>query len=128
MLPQNSRYRTWLWMVVIAFAIRIAVAGFLYPEHLNPDRDFWMFAGETGRIARSLAQGNGFSSPFFAPTGPTAWLTPIFPLLLAGVFKIFGVYTKASALVILGLDCLFSALTCIPVYLIAKKSFGDKAA
>lgn len=128
MLPQNSRYRTWLWMVVVAFAIRIAVAGFLYPEHLNPDRDHWKFAGETGRIARSLAEGKGFSSPFFAETGPTAWLTPIFPLLLAGVFKIFGVYTKASALVILGLDCLFSALTCIPVYLIAKKSFGDKAA
>jgi 4-amino-4-deoxy-L-arabinose transferase-like glycosyltransferase len=124
----NSQIRRWFWMVLIALVIRLAVAGFLYPEHLNPDRDYWKFAGETGRIARSLAEGKGFSSPFFAETGPTAWLTPVFPLLLAGVFKVFGVYTRASALVILGLDCLFSALTCIPVSLIARKSFGEKTA
>jgi 4-amino-4-deoxy-L-arabinose transferase-like glycosyltransferase len=41
---------------------------------------------------------------------------------------VFGVYTKASAIVMLFLDCLFSALTCIPVFFIAKKSFGDCAA
>jgi 4-amino-4-deoxy-L-arabinose transferase-like glycosyltransferase len=49
-------------------------------------------------------------------------------VLLAEVFKVFGIYTRASALVILGLDCLFSALTSIPVFLIAQKSFGDRAA
>jgi hypothetical protein len=125
---RRSVPRAWFWMVLVALALRLAVAGFLYPEHLNPDRDHWKFAGETGRIARSIAEGKGFSSPFFAETGPTAWLTPIFPLLLAGIFKIFGVYTKASALVILALDCLFSALTCIPVFLIAQKNFGDRAA
>ena len=115
-------------MVLVALTLRLAVAAFLYPEHLTPDRDHWKFAGETGRIARSLAEGKGFASPFFADTGPTAWLTPVFPLLLAGIFKIFGIYTKASALAILGLDCVFSALTCIPVYLIAKKQFGERTA
>jgi len=53
-------------MVVIGLAIRLAVMGFIYPEHLKPDRDHWKFPGETGRIARSLAEGKGFSSPFFA--------------------------------------------------------------
>lgn len=125
---RRSSRRTWFWMVLVALVIRLTVAGFLYPEHLNPDRDHWKFAGETGRIARSLAEGKGFSSPFFAETGPTAWLTPVFPLLLAGIFKIFGIYTKASALAILALDCLFSALTCIPVFLIARKSFGERTA
>ena len=115
-------------MVLIALGIRLAVVAFLYPEHLNPDRDHWKFAGETGRIARSLVKGKGFSSPFFAETGPTTWVAPLFPLLLAGVFKIFGVYTKASALAILALDCLFSALTCIPVFLVAKKHFGERVA
>lgn len=115
-------------MVVLAFGIRLVVMGFLYPARLNPARDHWKFAGETGRIARSLVEGKGYSSPLFADTGPTAWLTPGFPLLLAGVSKVFGIYTKASALVILSLDCLFSALTCIPVFFIARTSFDDRAA
>jgi len=125
--PANAR-RACLLMVIVALGIRLAVMAFVYPARLNPGRDHWKFAGETGRIARSIAEGKGFGSPFFADTGPTAWLTPIFPYLLAGVFKVFGVYTKASALAILSLDCLFSALTCIPVFSIARTSFGDCAA
>src|SRR5712691_3001953 len=67
----------WLWMVISALLVRLAVVAFLYPERLNPDRDHWRFAGETGRIARSIVQGHGFSSPLHADTGPTAWMTPI---------------------------------------------------
>lgn len=118
------RKRTLLWMVIAALAVRLAVMAFVYPAALNPARDYWRFGGEAGRIARSLATGQGYSSPYFANTGPTAWLAPVFPLLLAGVFKIFGVYTKAAALAILSFDCLLSALTCIPVFLIARRTFG----
>lgn len=115
-------------MVLIALTLRLAVVAFLYPERLNPDRDHWRFAGETGRIARSIVEGRGFSSPLHADTGPTAWMTPLYPALLAAVFKTFGVYTKASALVMLSLDSLFSALTCFPIFLIARKRFGEHAA
>ena len=117
-----------LLIVTAALALRLAVVACVYPERLNPDCDHWRFAGETGRIARSIVEGRGFSSPLHANTGPTAWMTPLYPLLLAGVFKIFGVYTKASALVMLALDSLFSALTCIPVLLIARRNFGERAA
>ncbi|HWW14294.1 MAG TPA: glycosyltransferase family 39 protein [Candidatus Dormibacteraeota bacterium] len=123
----NSR-RSVLWMVLVGLAIRLVVVGFLYPERLNPERDHWRFAGETGRIAQSLVEGKGFSSPFFGQTGPTAIMPPIYPLLLAAVFRVFGTYTKASALVMLSLDSLFSALTCIPVFLIAQKNFGWRTA
>ena len=40
------------------------------------------FAQETGSIAQALATGRGFSSPFGKDTGPTAWLTPVYPLLV----------------------------------------------
>jgi 4-amino-4-deoxy-L-arabinose transferase-like glycosyltransferase len=115
-------------MVMVALVLRLGVAGFLYPEHLNPDRGYWRFAGEAGKIAQSLVEGRGFSSPFFADTGPTALMPPIYPYLIAGVFKLFGTYTKASALVMLALDSLFSALTCLPIFLIARKCFGDRVA
>ena len=113
-------------MVCAALLVRLAVVAFLYPERLNPDRDHWRFAGEAGRIARSIAEGHGFSSPLHAETGPTAWMTPIYPFLLASVFKVFGVYTKASAIFMLSLDSLFSALTSIPVCLIARRQFGRR--
>jgi len=111
-------------MVVVALVLRLAVVTFLYPERTDPARDHSRCGGEAGRIARSIVQGEGFSNPFFGKTGPTAWLAPVFPYLLAGIFKAFGVYSKASAIAALALDCLFSALTCIPVYFIASKNFG----
>jgi hypothetical protein len=115
-------------MVLAGLAIRLIVVGFLYPERTDPARDHWRFGGEAGRIARSIAEGEGFSNPLFGQTGPTAWLSPVFPYLLAGIFKVFGVYTKTSALVALALDSLFSALTCVPIFLIARRNFGLKTA
>jgi 4-amino-4-deoxy-L-arabinose transferase-like glycosyltransferase len=123
----NTR-RSLLWMVVVALVLRLIVMSFLYPERTDPYRDHWRLGGEAGRIARSIAEGEGFSNPLFGQTGPTAWLAPVFPYLLAGIFKIFGIYSKTSAIAALALDCLFSALTCIPIYFIAKKHFGEVTA
>jgi 4-amino-4-deoxy-L-arabinose transferase-like glycosyltransferase len=81
-----------------------------------------------GWVARSLALGHGFSSPFFPSTGPTALVPPLFPYLLAAVFRTFGLYTAKSAFVILSLDSLLSALTCIPVYLSLKYAAGERPA
>ena len=115
-------------MVIVALALRLGAMAFLYPERLNPNRDHWRFAGETGRIAHSIVEGKGFSSPLFGDTGPTAWMTPIYPYVVAGTFKIFGAYTKPSAMILLSLNSLFSALTCIPIFFIARKNFGDRVA
>src|SRR4029077_20038729 len=54
------------------------------------------FENETGNIAFSLATGKGFSSPFRTETGPTAWLTPVYPLMVAGVFRVFGIFTARA--------------------------------
>jgi Dolichyl-phosphate-mannose-protein mannosyltransferase len=114
--------------VLVALAIRLVVMVFLLPEQLEPKRDHWHFGYETGRIARSIVEGKGFSNPLFADTGPTAWMTPVYPYLVAGVFKVFGVYTKASAIVLLSLNAVMSAIVCVPVFLIARISFGARVA
>lgn len=54
-------------------------------------------------------------------------MTPVYPYIVAGVFKVFGVFTKASALVILSLNALTSALTCLPIFFFTRKSFGERA-
>jgi 4-amino-4-deoxy-L-arabinose transferase-like glycosyltransferase len=124
----NRCIHSLLCMVLVALALRLAVMVFQYPEQLNPVRDHFRFGFEMGRVARSVVEGKGFGNPLFEDTGPTAWMPPIFPYLLAGVFKLFGTYTKTSALVMLSMNCLASALNCLPVYFMARKSFGDRIA
>lgn len=125
----QKRFPTFLIaMVVAALAIRLIVMIFLLPEQLEPQRDHWRFGYETGRIARSIVQGRGFGNPLFEDTGPTAWMTPVYPYLVAGIFKVFGIYTKTSAIVLLSLNGLMSALVCVVVFFIARISFGERIA
>jgi hypothetical protein len=127
--PERQRFPSFLIsMVLVALAIRLIVMVFLLPEQLEPQRDHWHFGYETGRIARSIVEGKGFSNPLFEDTGPTAWMTPVYPYLVAGVFKVFGVYTLASAIALLSFQSLISALNCIPIFYIALKLFGRRAA
>jgi 4-amino-4-deoxy-L-arabinose transferase-like glycosyltransferase len=81
-----------------------------------------------GRIGQSLAAGNGYGNPFVDPSGPTAWEPPLYPFLIAGIFKLFGIYTHASAIVLLLLNSIFSALTCIPIFLVARRCFDVRIA
>src|ERR1700739_4364350 len=74
-----------LWMVLAGLGVRVAVMLFLYPERTDSFRDHWRFAGEAGRIARSIAQGEGFSNPLFGKTGPTAWLGPGFSFFFSWI-------------------------------------------
>jgi Dolichyl-phosphate-mannose-protein mannosyltransferase len=125
----GSRSRSHLiWAVLTALALRLVVVAFVYQDFLVDGRDHWEFGYETGKIAYSLANGHGFSNPFWIATGPTAILSPVFPYLMSWVFIVFGAYTKASALVILGFNCLVSALTCIPIFFLARNSFGSRTA
>lgn len=116
------------WMVAIALFLRVGwiVIGHTY-KFKNTENNFG-FGWEMGRIGAAIASGHGFSNPFGAPTGPTAWEPPLYPYLTAGVFHIFGIYSRASAFVLLAINSVFSALTCIPIFLIARRVFSEKVA
>ena len=112
-------------MVVVAFLLRYGIFYYFRSKGPFPANDILPHMGyETGRIARSLAAGLGYSSPLVVESGPTAWMTPLFPLLLAGVFKVFGIMSFKSFLVITALDCAFSALTAWVIFAIARRAFG----
>jgi hypothetical protein len=81
---------------------------------------------EATRIAASLAKGQGFSSPFSQPTGPSAWIPPIYPYLLAGIFRIFGVFTVSSYRVAIGFNIVLHASTCILLYRAAGEVFSTR--
>jgi len=109
--PSDDRYRAPRAIFWTAFLVRVAYIVLGHTFRITPINHHFEFGWETGRVAASLAQGHGYSSPFSGNTGPTAWMVPGFTLLLAGVFKLFGVYTQLSAFVIQAIDCLFQALT-----------------
>lgn len=106
-----------------AFAVRVIYLTLAHTYRIRPYDDHMLFGEEMGRIARALATGYGFADPFRGHTGPTAWVGPLFPLLLGGVFKAFGVFSAPSAWVILSLNSLFSALTALSVWEIGARCF-----
>jgi 4-amino-4-deoxy-L-arabinose transferase-like glycosyltransferase len=128
-VPKNSAHgRSWthsiLFIVLVAFLLRLAVITIGHTYRITPRRDHFQFGWEMGRIARSIAMGQGFSSPTDLPTGPSAWAPPVYPYILAGIFKLFGVYSNLSAWVILTFNSIFSALTCLTLYRIGEKIYG----
>src|SRR5579863_10415616 len=111
-------------IVLVALAVRVAFA-WHQARQISPQvLSIVPFQTETGHIAYSIATGKGFSSPFQRDTGPTAWLAPVYPYLLAGIFKLFGIYTLHSFFAALSLNILFSAATCVPVYYSGKRIAG----
>lgn len=130
---ENVAIRRRVWqslpaITLVALALRLIAIRFNYTDTWNSYRSYLLFGFEIGRIARSIAAGHGYGNPMLVETGPTAWMTPIYPYLLAAVFKLFGIYSRTSAFVILALNSLFSSLVCIPVYFAAKRSFGSSIA
>jgi len=120
--------RFFLWLLPLSLALQIAAIGILHQYRVRPGNDNFEFGWEMGRIARSIAQGHGFSSPYEGQTGPSAWEPPLYPYLMAGVFRVFGIYTHASAWVLLTINSVFATLTTIPIFFIAHRTFGERVA
>ena len=81
---------------------------------------------EMGWTARSIFLGQGFSSPYPPVTGPTALVPPLYPYLIAGFFKLFGLNSSGSALAILSFNSICSSLTCISLYLLARTTLSER--
>jgi hypothetical protein len=82
------------------------------------------FQQETGNVAYALAQGKGFSDVFRTDTGPTAWLAPVYPLFVAAMFKLFGVFTARAFFACVALNILFSSAACVPIFYAGKRIRG----
>lgn len=115
-------------MVVVALLLRIALILWWHSYEFPASFHHFAFGFETGSVARSLAAGEGFRSPFGDHTGPSAWIAPLYPALCALVFRLFGIFSNASAFVLLSLNSLMGALTCIPLVRIGECTVGRKPA
>ncbi len=87
----RSPRRYFFLIFFLAFAIR-AFFMIKLPERFILPHDRW----EMEAVATALAQRGEFADPYLLPTGPTAHLPPILPLMLAGIWHLFGMGLAAG--------------------------------
>lgn len=75
---------TFLAIFLVAFLVRV-VCVLASHQYLNVDRY------ELERTALSLAETGVYGNPYSLPTGPSAHVAPGYTLILAAIFKLFGV-------------------------------------
>ena len=126
----EGRRRAWWqapWMIFwVGFALRVVVILVGHTYKVRTDQANFNFGFEAGRIARSLVTGQGYANPFNGASGPTAWLPPLYPLLMAAAFKVFGVYTRGAALALMVVDSALSAAIVPAIYEIAARCFDAR--
>src|SRR6266496_1821008 len=115
-------------MVLVSFLLQVAVIAVFHTYKFHPAENHFGFGWEMGRVGQAIAEGKGFSNPYGAQTGPTAWEPPIYPYLIGGVFQLFGIYSNTSAIGLPAINRLVSAVTCNPVFLNARQTKGEKVA
>jgi len=79
-------------------------------------------------IARNLAAGEGFSFADFQYVGPTSIRPPLYPFLLAGLDRTFGIESKGASIAALALNVLAGAATVLFAFFLARPLFGSRLA
>jgi 4-amino-4-deoxy-L-arabinose transferase-like glycosyltransferase len=122
--PEATAYRNlYILLLVCGFVLRF---GFVLwkKTYIRAPGSILPFGSEICSIAEHIVRGQGFSSPFFQDTGPTAWIAPVYPYLCALVFRIFGNFSVASSLVLLGIQCIIAGATGITIHALGRRTLG----
>jgi Dolichyl-phosphate-mannose-protein mannosyltransferase len=114
--------RSALAIVVVGLTFRILLIPSVLPWLGTPTNHFER--NEPSHIAAHLLRGDGFASPYTDAPLPTAQQPPLYPLFIAVIFKVFGVFSSASLYVILLANCLAGALTALLIYRAGRKYFS----
>lgn len=116
-----------LIITAVAVLLRMGFVQIFHFYRFSSQADLFNFGWEMGSVAHSLATGHGFSSPCRIPSGPTALVPPVYPFLVAVVFKAWGVYSDHSAAILLLFNSLCSGLVCVLLVALGRRTVGVKA-
>jgi hypothetical protein len=87
---------------------------------------------EIHHLSYSIANGTGYANPYPTPTGPTAIYSPGCPLILAGIYRMFGTGRTAEAITYLvniaAASLIFSLLPLLSLRLGLSRRVGIIAA
>jgi len=112
------------WFVVaVAFVVRLVVLRVYHYYHDAGIVRLPTIGTESGKVAFSIATGKGFAGLWYGLDGPTAWISPVYPYLLAAVYKLAHMDNYAARVGAQTMNLAFSALTCWPIYAVGRKIF-----
>jgi hypothetical protein len=124
-LPGEGRVHT-VAILMMAAVLRLLVVVLVLKKY--PSGWIYTRGTEMECLAKSLLAGQGLSSPFGVPTGPTAFFSPVYSILVAGVFRIFGIESLASAIVIVFAQILVSLVTIWLILRLCRQLFDVRSA
>lgn len=109
----------------------LIVVGFMSIAHLKSQSprslrwlkpDFRHHVGaEYDCIAQAIRAGRGFSDPFHEPTGPTAWMPPSLPYLMASIYWLSGDSRDAMTIFMIFLQAIGTWLAALVVLREARR-------
>jgi 4-amino-4-deoxy-L-arabinose transferase-like glycosyltransferase len=107
-----------------ALLVRLLVATVLLGH--NPLQLFYG-GNEPSHIAAILAAGHGFSAPYeHVPIAPTAQQPPLYPALLAVIFRLCGPYSLLSLWMVILVNALAGAGTATLIYFAGQQHFSSE--
>ena len=111
-LPSMNRIR---WIIVA-----IILLGIIERVLWNGMRTTTGAEGEAFNVARAIAEGRGFADAYRIGSGPTAHLTPVSPLIAGGVYRLFGVRSLPSEMLL----ATWSIGLALGAHLLLYRAFG----
>jgi 4-amino-4-deoxy-L-arabinose transferase-like glycosyltransferase len=124
-IEENSTTFGWKSLaLVFATAVAVRIAAMLVLRSWEFQTD-WEFGFELSKLGRSLANGNGFT--LNEGESPTAAFPPVYPLVIAVFFSVFGSYSQAAAVAIFLFQSVCAGLVAILLGLIGTRLWNYKA-
>lgn len=111
-----KKLRTWFLLIMVTAILVRTVMVFALDLHHHP------LHGELQKIAISLVQTGVYGNPYSIPTGPSAHSTPLYTLLVAALYYLFGV-GPAGEFAIYMTNILFASLQYALIPVVAR-AFG----
>ena len=106
-------------LVIALLAVILRVVAIVHVHALNAP------AEENRIIARNLANGEGFTFADFQYVGPTSIRPPLYPFLLAGLDRVFGVESRGALAVALALNVIAGAATVVLAFALIRPLYGS---
>ena len=121
----KARNRTWTVSPVALGVLAVGWAIFFMTLHGYQNRP--PFA-EEANIAWHVALGHGFRSPMDAsPTAPpSAWSAPLYPLVIAAAYRLFGIGSSGAVTALMLLNAVFFGMIVVGTERLATRLFGSQ--
>ena len=106
--------RRWSLIALLVLTVGLRVA-YVFPGRLA-DAGHESRGAEPEMSAVSLVRNGELGNVYYNPTGPTAHVSPLHPLMLAAIYAVFGPHTLAALLTqsFLAIGALAATLACLP--------------